>query len=196
MFHFAATQMCLYVFLIQFPYPFKYNCGMQVFNNFNSHYDSVNIYTGSQHDYIVVQNCRGLAEIRGPYLHLHMAINELKKLAENCGNGWNKSNFLYLSEVSKYQKSESDTKFEFIRFKNSDKRQTKNWSRHRRPVTVDRSCGYCMMIIKITDGIIPNNCNGLSIIKKYGEEKWASVVIWDVIKMVEICQKNYSYMPF
>ena len=176
MFHFAATQMCLYVFLIQFPYPFKYNCGMQVFNNFNSHYDSVNIYTGSQHDYIFVQNCRGLAEIRGPYLHLNMAINEVKKLAENCGNGWNKSNFLYLSD--QYQ----------------NKRQTKNWSR-RCWLTVERNCCYCMMIIKIIDGIIPNNFNGLSIIDKYGEEKWTSVVFWDFQKMVEICQKNYSYMP-
>ena len=167
---------------------------MNVFYNFNSHHHSVNIYTGSQHDYIVVQNCGGLAEIRGPYLHLHMAINELKKLAENCGNlYWNKSNFLYLSDD--YLKSKCFTEFEFIRFKNSDKRQTKNWSRHRR-TTDDRSYGNCMMIIKIIDGIIPNDCNGLSIIKKYGEEEWASVVVWDVEKMVKICQKNYSYMPF
>ena len=151
------------------------------------------IYTGFQHDYIIVQNCGGLAEIRGPYLHLNMAINEVKKLAENCGSGWNKSNFFYLSD--QYQKSESDTEYEFSGFKNSDKRQTKNWSRRRR-TTHDRSFGYCMMIIKITDGIIPNNCNGLSIIKKYGEEEWAGIVVWDVIKMVEICRKNYSYMPF
>ena len=68
------------------------------------------IYTGFQHDYIVVQNCGGLAEIRGPYLHLRMAINEVKKLAENCGNGWNKSNFFYLSD--QYQKSESDAESE------------------------------------------------------------------------------------
>ena len=124
-----------------------------------------------------------------------MAINEVKKLAENCGNHWNKSNFLYLSD--QYQNSESDTRFEFdfMRSKNSDKRQTKNWPRHH-SLAVKRIFGYCMMIIKITDGIIPNNCNGLSIIKKYGEEEWASVVVWDVEKMVKICQKNYSYMPF
>ena len=154
----------------------------------------VNIYTGSQHDYIVVQNCGGLAEIRGPYLHMQMAINELKKLAENCGNRWNKSNFLYLSD--QYQKSESDTfEFDFMRSKKSGKRQTKNWPRHQR-LAVKRIGGYCMMMIKITDGIIPNNCNGLSVIKKYGEEEWANVVVWDVQKMVEICQKNYSYMPY
>ena len=68
------------------------------------------IYTGFQHDYIVVQNCGGLAEIRGPYLHLRMAINEVKKLAENCGNDWNKSNFIYLTD--QYEQSESDYRFE------------------------------------------------------------------------------------
>lgn len=72
------------------------------------------IYTGFQHDYIVVQNCGGLAEIRGPYLHLRMAINEVKKLAENCGNDWNKSNFIYLTD--QYEQSESDYRFEIGKY--------------------------------------------------------------------------------
>ena len=73
-----------------------------------------NIYTGFQHDYIVVQNCGGLAEIRGPYLQLHMAINELKKLAENCGNEWNKSNCIYLTD--QYEQSEYDSRFEIGKY--------------------------------------------------------------------------------
>ena len=209
------------------------------------------IYTGFQHDYIIVQNCGGLAEIRGPYLHLNMAINEVKKLAENCGSGWNKSNFFYFSD--QYQKSESDAesetsssrhfqlakwgsdellgdqatiamflysnqnhpelKSQYPEWKDrikqiakvwknlpNDKRQpyVQNARENRTASRINKHVNPCMMIIKIIDGIIPipNNYKGISIIDKYGEEKWASALVWDVQKMVEICQKNYSYMPF
>ena len=82
----------------------------------------------------------------------------------------------------------------------NDKRQpyVQNARENRTASRINKHVNPCMMIIKIIDGIIPipNNYKGISIIDKYGEEKWASALVWDVQKMVEICQKNYSYMPF
>ena len=60
--------------------------------------------------------------------------------------------------------------------------------------------GYCMMIIKATNGIIPNNYKGVYFILEHGE-----VVDWpngikgsarrDVSKLVQICLQNYTYIP-
>ena len=60
--------------------------------------------------------------------------------------------------------------------------------------------GCCMMIIKATNGIIPNNYKGVYFIHEHGEvEDWSNVIKEsarrDVSKLVQICLQNYTYIP-
>ena len=60
--------------------------------------------------------------------------------------------------------------------------------------------GCCMMIIKATNGIIPNNYKGVYFIHEHGEvEDWSNVIKdsarRDVSKLVQICLQNYTYIP-
>ena len=182
---------------------------LNITGNFFVDYKFTKKFTGTQHDYTVVQNCGGLADIQGPYLHLQLAINELKKLAENCGNDWNKSNCIYLTD--QYEQSESDNEFEILKMCQHRTGHSSGENKvvapnEKRPVTynlgfkyIERNrYGYCMMLIKTTDGIIPNNYKGLCFIDEYEEVEWADVVIgsvWDIKKMVKICRQNYEYTP-
>ena len=63
----------------------------------------------------------------------------------------------------------------------------------------DMHNSYCMMIIKATDGIIPNNDNykGVYFNDEYGlvEFEFPFPFISAFQKMIRICEENYRYNP-
>ena len=139
------------------------------------------MFSGSQHDYIVVQ--KHPPEIRGPYLHLQLAMDELIKVAENYKEHQNTVSAALWQLPATFEKGTFECQGEIL------------------PDQLDQTTinyGDSRMIIEAIDGVNQDSYSGVHVINgqiqkpSNGFEKfwWG----WpDIQDMIEICRQRYFY---